>query len=43
MAFTDLTIGGRTLVKTLNPQMHFISGNRLSSVLVTMVAHLKQE
>jgi len=43
MAFIDLIIGERTLVKTLNPQMHFISGNRLSSVLETMVAHLKQE
>jgi len=43
MAFTDLTIGGRTFVKTLNPQIHFISGNLPSSVFETVVPHLKQE
>jgi len=43
MAFTDLTIGGRTFVKTLNPQMHFISGNLPNSVFETVVPHLKQE
>lgn len=43
IAFTVLTIGGRILVKTLNPQMHFISGSLDSSVFATFVPHLKQE
>ena len=43
MAFTVLTIGGLTLVKTRNPQIHFISGSLLNSELVTFVLHLKQE
>jgi len=38
-----LTIGGRNLENTLKPQIHFISGNLLNSVLDTGVPHLKQD
>ena len=42
-AFIVLTTGGRTFVKTLNPQIHLISGNRDNSLFETWVPHLKQE
>ena len=34
---------GRNLENTLKPQIHFISGNLLNSVLDTSVPHRKQE
>lgn len=43
IAFTSFAMGGLSFINTLNPQIHFISGNLFSSVFETVVPQRRQE